>query len=171
VSHVEQHVGVSLRLPSRLFTKAADAMDTKRIRDVAQRYRALQHIPGAIELTLSCISRLDPMDRALDYVRDGRQSSDKRKALFDVRQELYEEIITTLKHFDTALEKAVAAGGDSEWSREEMRSVLICCSPLQPLLLRRNGTRRTDWLLLRMIDCSIITCTTGITNLDTKNDC
>lgn len=65
---------------------------------------------GAIELPLKCAAELDPNDKALDYVRDGRHPADPRKALYESRLECYSCVTQALGMFDEMLDKATASG-------------------------------------------------------------
>ena len=98
---------------SRLFSRAGSAI-FPRIGEITKRMRALQYAPGAIELGLSCAASLDPQDRALDYVHDGRHPQDARKEFYEQRMECYACVIETLASYDESLNKVINEGGMGE---------------------------------------------------------
>jgi nuclear pore complex protein Nup155 len=93
-----------------LFIKAAANIQVSRLQETSKRYRSLQYTAGAIELPLKVAAELDPNDRAIDYVRDGRHPADKRKEYYEQRSACYECVIEALDMFDAALDKAVNDG-------------------------------------------------------------
>lgn len=69
--------------------------------------------PGAIELPLQTAAKIDPNDLALDFMRDGMRQGDRRKELYEAREECYKVVTQTLGELDSKLSQA-AASGDGE---------------------------------------------------------
>jgi nuclear pore complex protein Nup155 len=70
---------------------------------------------GAIELPLQTASKVDPDDLALDYLRDGTRENDRRKEIYDAREECYKVVTQALGELDGRLSQATASG-DGEFS-------------------------------------------------------
>jgi nuclear pore complex protein Nup155 len=68
---------------------------------------------GAIELPLQTAAKIDPNDQALDFMRDGMRQGDRRKELYEAREECYKVVTQTLGELDSKLSQA-AASGDGE---------------------------------------------------------
>ncbi|ORX34408.1 Non-repetitive/WGA-negative nucleoporin C-terminal-domain-containing protein [Kockovaella imperatae] len=108
----------------RLLSRAGSAI-FPRIGEITKRMRSLQYAPGAIELGLNCASNLDPQDRALDYVHDGRHPQDARKQFFEQRMECYACVIETLAMYDEALNQAINDVDAAEAKRDDAYSLAI----------------------------------------------
>lgn len=65
---------------------------------------------GAIELPLQTAAKVDPDDLALDYLRDGTRPNDRRKEIYDAREECYKVVTQTLGELDSRLSDATASG-------------------------------------------------------------
>lgn len=102
----------SLAESLRLFERAAASAPASvfpRLQDVTGRYRALIDVRGTIELPLRVATEIDADDKAGDYVRDGRQPGDPRKAFLEQRQECYQLVVEALASYDDQLNKVLAA--------------------------------------------------------------
>jgi nuclear pore complex protein Nup155 len=65
---------------------------------------------GAIELPLQTAAKVDPDDLALDYLRDGTRDNDRRKEIYDAREECYKVVTQALGELDSKLSEATASG-------------------------------------------------------------
>jgi len=65
---------------------------------------------GAIELPLQTAAKVDPDDLALDYLRDGLRPNDRRKEVYDAREECYKVVTQALGELDGKLSQATASG-------------------------------------------------------------
>lgn len=116
----------------RLFSKAAKDITPSKVAPIAKRYHdagfmrgksALHSLGllhrvelidlGAIELPLQTAAKVDPNDQALDFMRDGMRPGDRRKEIYDAREECYKVVTQTLGELDSKLSQA-AASGDGE---------------------------------------------------------
>lgn len=71
---------------------------------------AVLTITGAIELPLQTAAKVDPNDQALDYMLDGMRQGDRRKELYDAREECYKVVTQALGELDSKLSQATASG-------------------------------------------------------------
>jgi len=65
---------------------------------------------GAIELPLQTAAKVDPDDLALDYLKDGTRPNDRRKEIYDAREECYKVVTQALGELDSKLSEATASG-------------------------------------------------------------
>jgi hypothetical protein len=98
------HLPKSLLLPN----------DTMTLGSLEVSYRSLLHGKadeiGAIELPLQTAAKVDPDDLALDYLRDGTRDNDRRKEIYDAREECYKVVTQALEELDSKLSEATASG-------------------------------------------------------------
>lgn len=114
---------------------------------------------GAIELPLQTASKVDPNDQALDYMRDGMRQGDRRKELYDAREECYKVVTQALGELDSKMSQA-AASSDSKFYLRYF--VPKPCADSQAVLLPEDVTKRTPWPSTRTMSCSIVTYTIGM---------
>jgi len=109
----------------RLFSKAAKDITPSKVAPIAKRYHdagftrgqlfsSPQGKPadrvGAIELPLQTAAKVDPDDLALDYLKDGTRPNDRRKEIYDAREECYKVVTQALGELDSKLSEATASG-------------------------------------------------------------
>nr|ODO01102.1 hypothetical protein L204_01827 [Cryptococcus depauperatus CBS 7855] len=90
--------------------RTAGSIPISRLQEVCHRYSVLDYNIGAIQLALYTAKNVDPNNKAVDFVHEGKHPADPRKALFDMRNECYQEVIKALKAADDQLDSAVSDG-------------------------------------------------------------
>lgn len=118
---------------------------------------------GAIELPLQTAAKVDPDDLALDYLRDGLRPNDRRKEIYDAREECYKVVTQALGELDGKLSQATASGdGERSHIHDGSTDDQSAQSPQHVMRLMR-------WLSIRMMSYSIDTYMIGMSTVVSLN--
>jgi hypothetical protein len=97
----------------RMFNQSGSRLLEKDVGDgvkrVAQRFRELQYVPGAVEFPLNTARNIDPEDHAIAWEAAGSPQGDWRRQIWEQRQICYGFAIDALREFDDKWNQAIAS--------------------------------------------------------------